>query len=65
MVLAWLSGVAVGLMVLGPEDEEVVAYPGCPGGRVREWLPRELVCSRARVEGATVSELALLLLGTG
>ncbi|RJE27492.1 FAD dependent oxidoreductase [Aspergillus sclerotialis] len=61
MVLAWLSGIAIGLMVNGVEDEEVEAQPGIPGGKVKDWLPSELRCSKERVERATVTELGLLL----
>lgn len=61
MVLAWLSGVAVGLMVVGEDDEVFEPAPGIPGGRVAEWLPEELVCSKQRVDGLHASNLAALL----
>ena len=61
MVLAWLSGVAVASMVNGLEDEEVEAKPGIPGGKLTDWFPKELYCSRERVDRATVTELGLLL----
>ncbi|EAU36666.1 predicted protein [Aspergillus terreus NIH2624] len=61
MVFAWLSGVAVGLMVVGEEDEVVEPAPGIPGGRIAEWLPEELVCSKQRVDGLHASNLAALL----
>ncbi|CAG8929266.1 unnamed protein product [Penicillium salamii] len=59
MVLAWLSGVAVGLMIAG--DEEYQDEAGVPGGRVKEWLPRELICSKERVDRLSVSDLGNLL----
>ncbi|CAG7929488.1 unnamed protein product [Penicillium olsonii] len=59
MVLAWLSGVAVGLMIAG--DQEYQDEAGIPGGRVQDWLPRELICSKERVDRLIVSDLAALL----
>jgi glycine/D-amino acid oxidase-like deaminating enzyme len=63
MVNAWLCGVAVGLMVAGRED---VAH--CPvqgdgrlAGRVCDWLPREYLVSKKRLDRASVYELAALL----
>lgn len=59
MVLAWLSGVAVGLMLSG--DENFEEEPGIPGGRVRDWLPGELICSKERIDRLSVSDLGMLL----
>lgn len=61
MVLAWLSGVAVGLMLVGEKDEVFEEAPGIPSGRIKDWLPEELVCSRQRVDRSNVSDLATLL----
>lgn len=61
MVLAWLSGVAVGLMVLGREHEHFERRPGMPEGKVIDWLPREFLCTKARVDRSNVAELAMLL----
>ncbi|KAL4894641.1 FAD dependent oxidoreductase-domain-containing protein [Aspergillus ambiguus] len=61
MVLAWLSGVAVGLMLVGEEDEVFGPAPGIPGGRIAEWLPEELICSKQRVDRLNASNLATLL----
>ncbi|CAL5866140.1 uncharacterized protein PFLUO_LOCUS347 [Penicillium psychrofluorescens] len=61
MVLAWLSGIAVGLMLVGGENEVFEEAPGIPGGKISEWLPQEFVCSKRRVNGASVSDLAMLL----
>jgi len=59
MVLAWLSGVAVALMIVG--DEEFGDEVGIPGGRVGDWLPRELICSKGRIDRLSVSDLGVLL----
>lgn len=61
MILAWLSGVAVGLMLVGEEDEVFEAAPGIPGGKIVEWLPEEFFCSKQRVDRLNVSDLATLL----
>ena len=61
MVLAWLSGIAVGLMLTGDEDEVFEEAPGIPGGKISEWLPQELVCSKRRMDRSCVSDLATLL----
>lgn len=61
MVLAWLSGVAVGLMTMGMDKVDMDARPGMPGGQVSDWFPRELLCSRHRVERGSVSQLATML----
>lgn len=61
MVLAWLSGVAVGLMLVGEEDEIFEQAPGIPGGKVAEWLPEEFVCSMWRLGRSNASDLAALL----
>ena len=61
MILAWLSGVAVGLMIVGDEEEDFLEGPGIPGGKVRDWLPREMICSKRRVDRSSVSDLAMLL----
>ncbi|PTB63710.1 nucleotide-binding domain-containing protein [Trichoderma citrinoviride] len=56
MVWAWLSGVAVGIMVMGREGDELYEGEGRPGGRLGEWFPVEEVCvdggrmRRARIE---------------
>lgn len=61
MVLAWLSGVAVGLMLVGEEDEIFEQAPGIPSGKIAEWLPEEFVCSTRRLDRSNVSDLATLL----
>ena len=61
MALAWLSGVAVGLMLVGEEDEIFEEAPGIPGGKIGERLPEEIVCSKRMVDCSNVSDLATLL----
>ncbi|KAJ5743107.1 hypothetical protein N7533_010209 [Penicillium manginii] len=61
MVMAWLSGVAVGLMILGDEDDAFVECSGIPGGKVKDWLPAEFVCSKRRVDKLSITDLATLL----
>lgn len=58
MVSAWLSGTAVGLMVLGRDEIEHPARPGRPAGRVTDWLPKELRLSPERIRRANVYKLA-------
>lgn len=52
MVWAWLSGTALGVMLLGCEKEDLPEIPGRPGGRVDEWFPPELGPSPERVKNA-------------
>jgi glycine/D-amino acid oxidase-like deaminating enzyme len=64
MVNAWLCGVAVALMVLGREEEELSAKemaeePGRPEGKVKDWLPDELRVSTHRVRNSNVIDLLL------
>lgn len=61
MIMAWLSGVAVGLMILGGEEDEFLECPGIPGGKVQDWLPQEFVCSQRRVDKLSLTDMATLL----
>ena len=61
MVLAWLSGTAVGLMVLGREDVHLEARAGRPAGKVTDWLPKELYLSESRVRDLSIFKLARFL----
>jgi glycine/D-amino acid oxidase-like deaminating enzyme len=61
MVSAWLSGVAVGLMVLGRDDVVSGGADGRPEGQVKDWFPDQYRCSQARVTRSSLSELATLL----
>ncbi|PYH94671.1 nucleotide-binding domain-containing protein [Aspergillus ellipticus CBS 707.79] len=61
MVLAWLCGVAVGLMALGLDDKKHDGCVGIPPGTVKDWLPEEFICSKRRVDRSDVTELGLLL----
>ncbi|EDU50620.1 fad dependent oxidoreductase protein [Pyrenophora tritici-repentis] len=58
MVWAWLSGAALGIMIAGCEDEDLSEVPGRPGGKLREWFPRELLVSQERIRSADISNLA-------
>ncbi|KAJ5899028.1 hypothetical protein N7495_003772 [Penicillium taxi] len=57
MVLAWLSGVATALMLLG-EEVDFQEMDAIPGGEVHDWLPEQLLCSKERVDRLNVSDLA-------
>ncbi|EED12043.1 conserved hypothetical protein [Talaromyces stipitatus ATCC 10500] len=61
MVLAWLSGAAVALMILGVEDEHFQASPGLPEGKLMDWLPEEFICLKSRVDRSDVVGLFELL----
>ncbi|PWY87964.1 DAO-domain-containing protein [Aspergillus sclerotioniger CBS 115572] len=61
MVLAWLCGVAVGLMALGLDEMDHEGGPGIPPGKVKDWLPDIFICSKRRVERFCVAELGLLM----
>jgi glycine/D-amino acid oxidase-like deaminating enzyme len=61
MVSAWLSGVAVGLMVLGRDDVVSDGADGRPLGQVKDWFPDQYRCSQARVVRSSLSELATLV----
>ncbi|KAM0274243.1 hypothetical protein ACHAQH_008041 [Verticillium albo-atrum] len=58
MVWAWLSGMALGIMISGSEEEDLPEVPGRPGGKLAQWFPKELLVSRARMRSADVSNLA-------
>lgn len=58
MIYAWLCGTALGLMLADSEDESVPERPGQPGGRVDDWLPKELRISYDRVQKISLADLA-------
>lgn len=58
MVWAWLCGTAVGLMLAGSEDEDLVKEPGRPAGKLSSWFPPELEASWTRVQGMDIADLA-------
>ncbi|POR34317.1 Uncharacterized protein TPAR_05465 [Tolypocladium paradoxum] len=59
MVWAWLCGTAVGIMVLGKDDEDLERGVGRPGGKLTEWFPREEVAvDEARLKRAALKNLA-------
>ncbi|PSN65974.1 DAO-domain-containing protein [Corynespora cassiicola Philippines] len=57
MVWAWLCGTALGIMVSGTEKEHLEEVPGRPGGKLADWLPRELLISPSRLRSADFSNL--------
>jgi glycine/D-amino acid oxidase-like deaminating enzyme len=59
MVWAWLSGVAVAIMMLGKEEVDLEEVMGRPGGRLDEWYPMEEVrVDKARLRRADLTNLA-------
>lgn len=58
MVFAWLCGTALGLMIMGSENEDIPASPGFPGGRLEDWFPKELLLDRKRYDRIDVLDLA-------
>lgn len=61
MVHAWLAGVAVGLMIVGREDIDSKGSRGRPAGRVRDWLPEQMRCSKKRLDSSSLSQLATMM----
>lgn len=58
MIYAWLCGAAVGLMLANSDEEDVPEQPGLPGGRLEEWLPREVRITYSRVQDISLVDLA-------
>ncbi|KAL7792808.1 FAD dependent oxidoreductase domain-containing protein [Trichoderma afarasin] len=59
MVWAWLSGVAVAIMMLGKEEDDLEESVGRPGRRLGEWYPVEEVrVDKARLRRARLENLA-------
>ncbi|KAM0263788.1 hypothetical protein ACHAQJ_001106 [Trichoderma viride] len=59
MVWAWLSGVAVAIMMLGMEEVDLEEAVGRPGGKLDEWYPREEVwVDKARLRRADLTNMA-------
>ena len=52
MVWAWLCGTALGIMVLGKEDENYSQGNGRPDGRLKDWFPEELKIDTKRLRSA-------------
>ncbi|KAK6854916.1 FAD dependent oxidoreductase-domain-containing protein [Apiospora arundinis] len=57
MVWSWLSGMALGIMVSGRENDNLDAVPGRPAGRLADWFPHELYVSKDRMKSAGLSNL--------
>jgi glycine/D-amino acid oxidase-like deaminating enzyme len=58
MVWTWLSGVAVGIMLAGREDDDLRAKAGRPQGKLRDWLPNDLLPTYERISQMDISNLA-------
>jgi glycine/D-amino acid oxidase-like deaminating enzyme len=58
MIWAWLCGMALGIMIVGGEEEDLKEIPDRPGGRLAEWFPDELRFSSKRLRSADVANLA-------
>lgn len=58
MVFAWLCGTALGIMVMGSEQDTIPAFPGSPGGKLDEWFPKELLLDSQRYDRLDVLDLA-------
>ncbi|CAM1510566.1 Fc.00g009010.m01.CDS01 [Cosmosporella sp. VM-42] len=58
MVWAWLSGTALGIMILGKEDEKLDSSAGRPGGELKDWFPDELRVDAKRLKSADLKNLA-------
>ncbi|CAD0088084.1 unnamed protein product [Aureobasidium vineae] len=58
MVFAWLCGTALGIMIMGSEQENIPASPGFPGGMLHEWFPGELLLDNKRYNRIDVLDLA-------
>ncbi|KAI1328099.1 FAD dependent oxidoreductase [Xylariaceae sp. FL0255] len=61
MVWAWLSGIAIGLMLSGSEDEDLPKIPGMLSGRLVDWFPNELEPTARRLKNANLENLIDLL----
>ncbi|KAH6608224.1 hypothetical protein Trco_004537 [Trichoderma cornu-damae] len=61
MVWAWLSGVAVAVMMMGKEHVDLEEAAGRPGGKLAEWYPAdEVKVDGARLRRADLTNLAKL-----
>jgi glycine/D-amino acid oxidase-like deaminating enzyme len=61
MVFAWLSGVAVGLMALGIDQEDIPMSPGIPAGPVASWLPASFNPAFDRIKNSSMLDAAAYL----
>jgi glycine/D-amino acid oxidase-like deaminating enzyme len=61
MVWAWLSGTAVGIMLAGSEDDQLPLKPGIPAGRLKDWMPGDLLPTYERVNKMDIADLADIL----
>jgi len=58
MVWSWLCGTALGAMIVGRDKEDLTAEPGRPGGKVEDWLPKELLPTYERIQRIDLADLA-------
>ncbi|KAK6002944.1 hypothetical protein QM012_000789 [Aureobasidium pullulans] len=58
MVFAWLCGTALGIMIMGSEQDDIPASPGFPGGKLDEWFPQELLLDSKRYDRLDILDLA-------
>lgn len=56
MVWAWLSGMAVAVMLSGRENEDLPAAPGRPAGKLADWFPDDLYATYERVQKADLAK---------
>ncbi|KAI1481414.1 DAO-domain-containing protein [Daldinia eschscholtzii] len=56
---AWLSGIALGAMIVGTENFDVKQETGRPGGTVAKWFPKELIPTLERFDERTFGDIAL------
>jgi len=61
MVHAWLSGVALGLTIVGREEIDCKGKYWRPPGRVMDWFPDQFHCSKERVVASSLPEMATML----
>jgi glycine/D-amino acid oxidase-like deaminating enzyme len=61
MVWAWLSGTAVGVMLVGCEHDDLPPKAGRPRGKLGDWLPEDLLPTYERVKKMDITDLAEIL----
>lgn len=57
MVWAWLSGTAIGLMLMGTSTDELPSVPGRPAGKLMDWFPEDLMPTLDRVKRVDLADL--------
>ncbi|KAI0130718.1 hypothetical protein F4814DRAFT_140466 [Daldinia grandis] len=59
LMWAWLSGIAVGVMIAGSEDLGVGRELGRPPGTLSDWFPDELKPTTKRLRGSDFGSVAI------